>query len=158
MKRLLALPPDKIYEALPYVNKYIKNAYDTGIGEQRWETILGRAFIGDLLFWLAFDDGKIVGAASTEIINFDGYVCVHVITAGTDNGAGFEEFHYCLEDYARSIGAKHLQFWGRKGWSRAADRITGVKGEKYKEVYRVFSMEINYENDNTPEPSPSVHE
>jgi hypothetical protein len=154
MKRLLALPPDKIYEALPYINKYVKNAYDTGTGEQKWETILGRAFLGDVLIWLAFYDGNIVGAASTELIDFDGYRCVHVITAGTDNHVGFEDFHYALEEHARQIGAKNLQFWGRKGWSRATDKVTGIAGEKYKEVYRVFSMEIDYERETNSEPGP----
>ena len=159
MKRLLALPPDKVYEALPYIDKYIKPAYETGIGEQKWETILGRAFLGDLLFWLAFDNGHVVGGASTEVIDFDGYKCLHVITSGTDNHAGFQDYHYAFEELARNIGAKNIQFWGRKGWTRAVDKITGINGEKYKEVYRVFSMEIDYEpNDSNAAPSASLHE
>lgn len=154
MKRLLALPPDKIYEAMPYVNTYIKPAYDTGVGEQKWETIVGRAFLGDVLFWLAFDDGKIVGAASTELIDFDGYRCVHIITSGTDNFAGFQDYHYAFEDYARQVKATKIQFWGRKGWSKAIDKVEGQNGEKYKEVYRVFSMEIKDDSKTNIEPSP----
>lgn len=152
-KQLLPVPKEDIMRVFPYVDKYIKPAYDTGSGEQTWETILGRALLGDIVFWLAFNEGKVVGAGSTEIIDFDGYRCVHVITSSTDVGDGFEDYHYAFEDYARRVGAKNVQFWGRKGWSRAVNKITGTNGEKYKEVYRVFSMEINYEsNDTTPEP------
>lgn len=153
-KVLLPVTKDKIYEIFPYIDKYIRPAYETGIGESTWESLLGRAFLGDALFWLAFNEGKVVGAASSEVIDFDGYRCVHVITASTDTGDGFWDYHYAFEDYARSIGAKNVQFWGRQGWSRAADKITGHKyGEKYREVYRVFSMEIKHENDSPPEPS-----
>ena len=159
-KQLLPVSVDRLYEILPYVDKYIRPAYETGIGEQSWESLLGRAFLKDIIFWLAFDDGKVVGAASTEVIDFEGYKCVHVITSSTDTGNGFWDYHYAFEDYARAIGAKNVQFWGRKGWSRAVDKITGhLYGEKYKEVYRVFSMEIKYESDKKhSEPDHATHE
>jgi hypothetical protein len=159
-KQLLRVNTEKLYEVLPYVDKYIKPAYHTGIGEQSWESLLGRAFLGDVIFWLAFDDGVVVGAGSTEVIDFDGYRCVHVITSSTDTGNGFWDYHYAYEEYARQIGAKHVQFWGRKGWSRVVDKITGqTYGEKYKEVYRVFSMEIKYESDKDDvEPDHAPHE
>lgn len=152
-KKLLLVPVQDLTTIMPYILKYVKPAYDTGIGETRWETLLGRAFLGEVQIWLAFNDGKIVGAASTEHITFDGYMCLHVITSSTDVGDGFEDYHYAFEEYGRHIGAKNVQFWGRKGWSRAVNRIEGRKGEKYDEVYRVFSMELKYENDSNAEPS-----
>lgn len=139
---------------MPFIDKYVKPAFESGTGEQKWETLIGRALLGDVIMWLAFIDGTVVGAASTEILEFDGYRCLHIITSGTDNHVGFEDFHINLYNYANQIGVKNLQFWGRKGWSRAADKIAGGKGEKYKEVYRVFSMEIDYESyDKLTEPS-----
>ena len=144
-KKLLLIPTSDILKLMPYIDKWIYPAYDTGIGEQKWETIVARALVGEVIFWLAFLDEKPVGAASTEVINFDGYKCVHIITSGTENNVGFEDYHAFLYDYAQAIGARNLQFWGRKGWSRAKDKIEGRKGEKYDEVYRVFSMEIDNE-------------
>lgn len=144
-KTLLMATPDKILECMPYIDKYVKPAFETGIGEQKWETLLARTLMGDALVWLAFMDGEVVGAATTEIIDFDGYRCVHIITTGTDNHVGFEDFHIFLYDYAKKVDCKNLQFWGRKGWSRAINKLDGAKGEKYKEVYRVFSMEIEYD-------------
>jgi len=157
MKKLLALPTDMICKTMPFLEKYIKNALETGIGETSWETLLGKALLGNTLFWLAFDDGKIVGAASTEILDFDGYRCVHLITSGIDKGFLFEDYHHVIEDHAKSVGARNVQFWGRKGWSRAIGRVTGQSGEKYEEVYRVFSMEIDYEKQPT-EPDDAIHD
>jgi len=34
-KKLLIVPVDKILELMPYIDKYVKPAYDTGIGEQK---------------------------------------------------------------------------------------------------------------------------
>jgi hypothetical protein len=35
--------------------------------------------------------------------------------------------------------------YGRKGWSRVLDKLTGSKNEKYKQVYVVHSMELKNE-------------
>lgn len=157
-KRLLPVLPENIYDMMGYVDKYVKPAYDTGNGERTWGTLVAQLLLGQVILWLSFDNDKVVGAGTTEIIDYSGYRMVHVITYGGDNGAGFEDFHVGVENYARGVGARDIQFWGRKGWSRSINKVTGTKGEKYREVYRVFSMEINYNDDSTPEPSHEVHE
>jgi len=153
-KKLLFVPTSETYNMLGYIDKYVRPAHDTGVGERSWETMVGHILTGNILLWLAFTDGKVVGAATTEIIDYPSYRCVHLITVGTDNGAGFQDWHHYLEDYAKRIGAQRINVWGRKGWSRALNIVAGVNNEKYEEVYRVFSMEIQQNaNDTTPEPS-----
>lgn len=158
-KRLLFVPPSETYNMLGYIDKYVKIAHAHGIGERSWEQLVGQILMGKVLLWLAFDEGKVVGAATTEIIDYSNYRCVHLITIGADNGAGFEDFHDELERYAEQVDATRIKFWGRKGWTRALNKVTGRNGEKYEEVYRVFSMEItNNANDSTPEPSHEASE
>lgn len=145
-KKLLPIPSSRIVEAMPYIDKYVKPAFDTGIGEKTYQQFLGLMLLDQIILWAALEDDKLVGMATTEIMEFPAYKAVHIITAGTDNGAGFGEFHPFLQTYAKNTGARCLQFWGRKGWSRAISQIPGNNGEKYKEVYRVFSMEIDNES------------
>lgn len=142
MKNLIPIPKERVLEFLPYIEKYIKSAMETGSGETTYESLIGRALMNDAVFWLGMDDKKVVGMASTEIIEYPEYKMVHLITVGGDNGFGFEDFHHVLEDYTRLVGATRIQFWGRKGWSRAINKVTGKNDEKYKETYRVFSMSI----------------
>ena len=157
-KTLLEVPTNKVLECMPIIDKYVKPAYDHGIGETKWETLVARSLVGEVLIWIAFLDGQVVGAASTEIIEFDGYRCIHLITSATDNHVGFEDFHPRLYEYTKAQGCRNIQFWGRKGWSRAIDKVSGANKEKYKEVYRVFSMEIDYEsNDKLTEPSDETY-
>ncbi len=145
-KKLIPIPSDRLVEYVPLINKYVKPAFETGIGEKTYEQLIGLAMLGQVTVWAAFNDDALVGMATTEITDFPAYRSVHIITAGTDLDAGFGEFHLFLQDYAASIGARNLQFWGRKGWTRAIDKIPGRNGEQYKEVYRVFSMEIENVN------------
>lgn len=158
-KKLLFVPTDQVYDYLGYVEKYVRPAHSHGINERSWGQLVGQILMGQVLFWLAFDDGKVVGAATTEIIDYSNYRCVHLITIGADNGAGFEDFHYELEEYAKKVNATRIKFWGRHGWTRALNKVAGQNGEKYEEVYRVFSMEItNNANDSTPEPGHEASE
>lgn len=144
-KNMLFVPKETIWEVMPLIEKYVRPAYNTGAGEQRWETIMGRMFLGEVYLWILFENGEPRGAVTTEVIEFDGYRCLHVITTGTDTGAHFEDWHDTLYQHALDLNVKNIQFWGRKGWSRAVNRLEGRNNEKYNEVYRVFSMEIDYD-------------
>jgi hypothetical protein len=143
-RRLFPIPTDKILENMALLDLYVKNAYETGIKEHSWEQFVARILIGEIKVWVGINDGKVEGAATTEVIDFLNYRALHLITTSTEfNLSAYPEYHYAIEDEARAVGAKNIQFWGRKGWSKAIDKVTGQHGEKYKEVYRVFSMELN---------------
>lgn len=144
--KLVPMTAGDVLKYLDYSHKYIKPAFQTGTGETTYESLVGRALTGDVMFWMGFnEEDEVIGMASTEILNFPEYKTVHLITIGGENGFGFEDYHKFLEEYAKFIGARDIQFWGRKGWSRAIDKVVGINEEKYKETYRVFSMEIEYE-------------
>lgn len=142
MKNLIPIPKEKVLDFLPYIDKYVKGAMESGSGETTYESLIGRALMDTAVFWVAMDGDEVVGMASTEIINYPEYRMLHIITTGGDNGFGFEDYHYVLEEYAKLIKATRIQFWGRKGWTRAVNKIVGKNNEKYKETYRVFSMSI----------------
>jgi hypothetical protein len=141
--KLLPMSAADVLKYVNYSDSYIKPAMETGTGETTYESLVGKALTEKAIFWMAFNEkDEVVGMASTEIMQFPAYRSVHLITIGGIDGFGFEKYHKFLEDYAKFVGAKDIQFWGRKGWSRAIDKVTGNNDEKYKETYRVFSMEI----------------
>jgi hypothetical protein len=145
-KKLIALNPEEVLKWLNYAELYIRPAFEKGTGETTFESLIGRALQRDAIFWMGFDEeDKMVGMASTEIMNFPEYRSVHLITIGLEDNSDFEDYHHFLETYAKDIGARDVQFWGRKGWSRSIKKVTGLNDEKYRETYRVFSMEIKYD-------------
>jgi hypothetical protein len=145
MTKLVPLTVKDTLKYLDYAHKYIRPAFEKGTGETTYESLVGKALTGQAIFWMGFDeDDKVVGMASTEMMEFQEYLSVHLITIGGENGFGFEKYHHFLEAYAKQMNAKDIQFWGRKGWTKAIDKVTGLNEEKYKETYRVFSMEIKY--------------
>jgi len=145
MKELILLPEDKILTMMPLVTKYVYPAFLTGQGETSYESLISKALVGRVQFWVAMEDDVATGMASTEIMDYEGYRTLHSITTGGDNGFGFEDYHHKLEEFAKHHGCRNVQFWGRKGWTKAVERITGINGEKFKETYRVFSMELQYD-------------
>ena len=124
------------------VNKYVRPAFEKGHGETSMESLVSKMLTDKAVLWIAVDNNKIIGAATTELLQYEGYMTVHLITIGSDNNIGFEDYHKFLEEYAEKVKARDIQFWGRLGWSRAINKVIGEKDRKYKEVYRVFSMEI----------------
>ena len=108
--------------------------------------MMGKILTGDIQVWVAHDEeGNINCVGTTEFMRYPTYRALHVITLGGEIGVDYGNLHKPIEDYARHYGCKCLIFWGRKAWERASDKMTGRNGEKYKETYRVFAMEL--END-----------
>ena len=144
-KQLVKLPIENILEAMPLIEKWVPKAFNTGAGETSYESLIGKSLIGTVQVWVSLDDGVPKGITTTELIEYESYRALHVITTGGENGYGFEDYHYALEDFAKAMSCKDIQFWGRPAWSKAADRINGPQGENYKAISNVFSMEFDYE-------------
>ncbi len=146
MKNLVLIPPEELVKVTGLLEEYVKPAMESGNGETSYHSIVGKGLIGTVHFWACMDDGKLMGITTTEFIQYEGYKTLHGITVGLKDGSGFEDWHYGLEDIAREHGCRNVQFWGRLGWSRAIKKVVGKNQEKYKEIYRVFSMELDNES------------
>lgn len=145
-KELVMIPPTDIIKLMPLIEKYTREAHATGTCETTYEHMMGKALVGNVHIWALMDEeDKCRGICTTEFAQYDAYLSLHLITLGTDNSSPWEEWHFGLEEFAKKHGCKDIQLWGRKGWSRALDKITGQGKEKYRETYRVFSMELDYE-------------
>tara|TARA_R110000851_G_scaffold41082_2_gene103316 strand:+ start:2545 stop:2997 length:453 start_codon:yes stop_codon:yes gene_type:complete len=145
-KELVLIPTKDILRLLPLINKHTDKAFHTGSGESTYESLIGKALTGDAQVWALMEEGKCYGICTTELMTYHNYRCLHLITLGADPDTAYGEFHYGLEEFAKHHGCKDIQFWGRPGWSKTIGKnITGKNDEKYKETYRVFSMELEYE-------------
>lgn len=140
------IPPADMVHLMPLFEKYVNQAFHSGNGETSYASLIGKGLKGEAHFWALMEDEVCHGVCTTEFAVYDGYTCLHLITLGTDNKSNWQDWHHLLEDFSRHHGCREIQFWGRKGFSRAIDVVTGSKQEKYKEIYRVFSMELNYDS------------
>jgi hypothetical protein len=111
-----------------YLNKFSNNTY------QCW------AVIGNT--------EEIVNITVTKVNHYDTHKSLHLLittSVGDSKWEEYKEAHHAIEQYARKQGCKRIEMYGRKGWSRVLDKLTGSKNEKYKQVYVVHSMELKNE-------------
>jgi len=145
-KELVLIPLTDIIKLMPLIEKYTREAHATGTEETTYEHLISKALVGNVQIWALMDEeDKCRGIGTTEFSHYDNYKSLHLITLGTDNNSSWEDWHTGLEEFAKTYGCKDIQIWGRKGWSRALDKVDGINKEKYRETYRVFSMELKYE-------------
>lgn len=146
-RQMVRIPTKDLVTLMPLIEKYTRKAHESGTEETSYEQFVGKMFLGHVHVWAMMDlDDSCIGICTTEFADFDNYRCLHLITCGTDNKSPWEEWHHSLETFAKQNGCRNIQIWGRKGWSRALDKIDGLAKEKYRETYRVFSMELDYES------------
>jgi len=129
--------PIQSAEALAHwhrVDKYISDAVcsvDTGYSS---EDILTRIQMREMQLWVV---GDYVAAAVTQIQKHPGHTTLLVVALG---GSGltdwFDELMDDLEGYARDIGCKYIEEFGRDGWEKVS------KHRGYKKVYVVMRKEL----------------
>jgi hypothetical protein len=98
--------------------------------------------------WAVQDEEKIINISVTKINTYATHKSLHLITTTGTNGAQWDSYktaHHTIEQFARDQGCRRIEMYGRKGWSRVLDKLTGSKNEKYKKVYVVHSMELENE-------------
>ena len=120
----------------------IEEAMEKGNGETSLFSLYQKLILDHAQLWVVLDKEEIVATATTEIINYESYSTLHIITT---TGKGWDEYSYLhneLEEFAKHKGCRETQIWGRKGWEKKLDKLTGKNGKKYKHTYSVFSMEV----------------
>ena len=128
------------------ISKYVQMFLEKGQGESSVESIRTRIEEGYAICWTIEDDGKIVGACVTEVIEFSLYKVLHIVGLSGDKQAwnSFRDAHYWLENLALEKGCSRISFFTSRGWEKLFKRVdfTGLNGEKYEEVYRVMNMKL----------------
>lgn len=99
-------------------------------GEETVAAMQAGVMTGHRQCWAAVLDGKIVGAALTQVT--EPYRVVEVAYAHGGNGKAWAAPMWAaIEAWARDIGAKRMRIIGRQGWLRWLDvKVRAVVMEK----------------------------
>lgn len=84
----------------------------------------------DMQLWVAHgDQGNIVGAVVTQILNYPRFKSCLILSAGGANVLEARQFVVQrIAEWAKNLGCTKMELLGRKGWERALPdwRVTGV--------------------------------
>ena len=109
--------PGNIGLIWPQVEKYIKSAFEAGIGDDTEKSALSLLFKGDAQLWVAHEGAKIQGARITRncVVNNGRKICFTIACGGED----FASWVHLMDDverWAKNQGCDALRISGRAGW------------------------------------------
>lgn len=124
-------------EALAKTTWFIQQGLDQSKGEEDLDSILRYVVEGTAQLWIVYNGSFVVGAYTTQVIDYPNLSTVRIITLAGDEFSQWIDLAYKeLVQFAKSQNAKRLDLVGRKGWVKVLDRFG------FKEAYTVVVKEL----------------
>ena len=147
--RVIQLSPDSIMQHWEIIEKAITSALTCSAGESNAYQYLKHFSNNYYQCWAVISNTEeIINITVTKVNHYDTHKSLHLLittSVGHNKWEDYKEAHHTIEQYARDQGCKRIEMYGRRGWSRVLNKLSGSKKEKYKEVYVVHSMELKNE-------------
>lgn len=130
---LAYVPQADIDEWWPRIEPILRRAIDRVESDLSLSELYQRAKAGNILLWVAIDDGILTAAMATTEIVINGERTAFILAmSGIGEGKWIEPLLAELERLALLTGIKRIRLSGRKGWARALPdyRIASIVLEK----------------------------
>ena len=88
----------------------------TGLGA--FEELENELLFGNGLLWVCWDNGRIIGAVTTNLQKTDGGLVCAITAFGSSDMNRCLPMLYRIEQFARDEGCHCVRLFGRKGWLR----------------------------------------
>lgn len=113
---LVCVDPAQIDRIWPHVSHLIDAAFETGIGDDKPETLKADLDAGLALLWVVWDGKGLLAAATTKIVTLPTKkLCVLTAAAGRELHR-WRRFIADLEMYAKAEQCDGIRLTGRPGW------------------------------------------
>ena len=120
------------------VEVLLKPAVNYSHGRYLIEDVYNAIVEGTYILWVAYDDGRIIGSAITQIIAYPQKKMLGVAFWGSNEPIESygPQLLNLLQQYAREAGCMGIEGYGRFGWSRM------LKDYGYKKIHEVFELPV----------------
>lgn len=123
--KILYVSPENVGAAWPMFKEYAERVLPL-TRKRRCATKLLLDLMKNLeiLFVVAGDDGKIIGFATSAMVEYDEVKLLQVrMLAGDFFSEWIDDMHGVLEKFARENGCVGMELVGRRGWVRKLERF-----------------------------------
>jgi len=145
----MRLKPNTVIQFWKEIEPLINSALAHSVDEADTYHYLNKLATEEYQCWAVLtSEEDILNISITRINKYPNHKSLHLLTTtsvGDSKWKEYKEAHHAIEQYAREQGCKRIEMYGREGWSRVLNNLTGSKKEKYKKVYIVHSMELENE-------------
>ena len=136
------LVPEEVLAQWPEIAPLVSSFLAKGEGESTVFDIAQKCISMQYQCWTVRNDDGLVCVCITKIDEHTTFKSLHIIGVAGSAMSTWQNFHYLLEGFAKFNNCKRITQWGRKGWSKALDSLSGQHGEKYKVIHTVMAMEL----------------
>lgn len=115
--RLDLIPPQFCVDLWPQIRDYIRPAVDRSGGRWTMEHILSGLILGQQGLWVVYDQDKIVGALTTEVVTYPAKRMLAIHFLGGEN---MNEWYWTMSDamiaHAKQRGCSGIETTARAGF------------------------------------------
>jgi len=123
--------------ALEWLDEWTRQALKYANGEMEVKDILRGFEEGRIQVWAVLENARIVGVATTQVVDFPRIAVLRVVTLqGKNLNAWMEALLRALEQFCREHGLQRIEVVGRRGWVRK------LAGLNFREVYSIVVKEV----------------
>jgi len=116
-----------------WTNKALKYAH----GETSPEDMVKAFQEGRMQVWAVFDDAKLVGVATTEVVDYPRLAVLRVVTLqGSNLSVWASHLLEALLTFCKEQGLERIEVVGRRGWVRKLAPLG------FREIYSVVAREV----------------
>lgn len=136
---IVMLPPELVLKHWFTISSLLEKALDKGQGETTLTDHMRNILNNDTHCWIIGDDNyNIVGAGLTKINQYAEYKTLHIIVFSGNDIKEQSKVFPTVEEFARQIGCKAIEQWGRPGWAKELPKY--VPG--FKQAYVVMKKDL----------------
>lgn len=125
---------DKVLE---WISEWTREALKYANGELGPEDLLKGFEEGRVQVWVVFEDERMVGVATTQVVDFPRIAVLRVVTLqGKNLNLWMRALLEVLEAFCREQGLNRIEVVGRRGWVRKLAELG------FREVYSIVIKEV----------------
>jgi hypothetical protein len=113
-----------------WVEIYPKLAVALAHGEEETplEIHIQRVLGGHSEIWAFLVEGKLKGVGLTQVLRYHTHTTFHIVAVGGVDWDEWQHHYASVREYAKSLGCKSIEQWGRKGWEKKLrDKIPSMR-------------------------------
>lgn len=136
--RLIPIHPENIKLALKDVEKYILRGLEFADNKYNLEDIKDLISQNILILWVVYNDEskKPIGCLLTELLEYPQVRALSIFIISGDDLESILTLLPDLIEYAKHVGCKKIEFYGRPGWERV------MKSHSFEKTHTVMRLNL----------------
>ena len=136
--KLIPISPENLKLAMKDVGVHVEAALEYTDGKYNLSDVISQVLQGMLTLWVVYNEtkDKAVGCLLTEILGYPRSKALSIFLLGGDDFTEIVQTLDELKEYAKGMGCKTIEFYGRDGWEKV------LKPSGFEKIHIVMRLNL----------------